>query len=95
MYHTADDNTLVERAYNGDGWYPGGFAQRAILGTQAAVISRTSDVTQSRVHFQNGRRLARLVSGCGVVGGLRELRRCRRRSSRESKSIIQGGEERD
>lgn len=53
MYHTADDNTLMGRAYNGDGWYPGGFAQRAIPGTQAAVISWTSDVTQLRVYFQN------------------------------------------
>ncbi|OBT75607.1 hypothetical protein VF21_05826 [Pseudogymnoascus sp. 05NY08] len=54
VYHAAADNTLLERAYDGEGWYAGGFVQRTVPGTQAAVISWTSDGTQLRVYFQNG-----------------------------------------
>ncbi|OBT90746.1 hypothetical protein VE02_00672 [Pseudogymnoascus sp. 03VT05] len=54
VYHAAAGNTLLERAYDGDGWYAGGFVQRTVPGTQAAVISWTTEGTQLRVYFQNG-----------------------------------------
>ncbi|OBT52371.1 hypothetical protein VE04_07737 [Pseudogymnoascus sp. 24MN13] len=54
VYHAAADNTLVERAYDGDGWYAGAFVQKTVPGTQAAVIEWTTQGTQLRVYFQNG-----------------------------------------
>ncbi|KFZ08258.1 hypothetical protein V501_06037 [Pseudogymnoascus sp. VKM F-4519 (FW-2642)] len=54
VYHAAADNTLVERAYDGDGWYAGAFVQKTVPGTQVAVIEWTTQGTQLRVYFQNG-----------------------------------------
>ncbi|KAL5349843.1 hypothetical protein ACLOAV_004877 [Pseudogymnoascus australis] len=38
VYHSDADKTLIERAYDGDGWYAGAFVQKTIPESQAAVV---------------------------------------------------------
>ncbi|OBT70265.1 hypothetical protein VE03_00307 [Pseudogymnoascus sp. 23342-1-I1] len=55
VYHTAADKTLVERAYDGDGWYAGAFVQRTVEESRAAVVAwGGGGGTQLRVYLQNG-----------------------------------------
>lgn len=52
---TSNGNQVLEKAWDGNGWYDGAFVAPSIAGTDSAVISWASgNSLQLRVYLQNG-----------------------------------------
>jgi len=52
VYYTASNDRLLEKAWDGNGWYDGGFSVTSIPASYVAAISW--DSVQIRVYFQKG-----------------------------------------
>ncbi|KAH7369680.1 fucose-specific lectin [Rhexocercosporidium sp. MPI-PUGE-AT-0058] len=56
LYYSSPHNTLLEKGFDGNGWYDGGFEQKTIPGSKISVISwQKGSEIQIRIYFQKGK----------------------------------------
>jgi hypothetical protein len=66
VYYSAANDVLLEKGYDGSGWYDGGFKQASIPGSKVAAIAWSN--VQIRVYFQNGAKVTAVTEWCWSGG---------------------------
>ncbi|KAG4412383.1 hypothetical protein IFR04_014479 [Cadophora malorum] len=55
LYYSSPHNSILEKGYDGDGWYDGGFEEPTIPGSKISAISwQNGGEIQIRIYFQKG-----------------------------------------
>ncbi|KAK0113872.1 hypothetical protein ONS95_014117 [Cadophora gregata] len=78
LYYSSPRNSILEKGFDGDGWYDGAFEESTIPGSRIAAISwQDGGEIQIRIYFQKGEHVTAVSewvwSGAGWTPGMAAL----------------------
>ncbi|KAL5323176.1 hypothetical protein ACEPPN_007706 [Leptodophora sp. 'Broadleaf-Isolate-01'] len=78
VYYSSPNNSILEKGFDGNGWYDGGFEQKTIPGSKVSAISwQNGGEIQIRIYFQKGEHVTAVSEwvwdGAGWTAGVAAL----------------------